>query len=151
MEFSKRGFLCRNGYRDQVKIYTDGGARGNPGPAGIGVVFCDQKNQIIKKYSQAIGERTNNQAEYEAIIFALKKAKKMKFKKVECFSDSELIINQLSHKYKIKDKDLQPLFINVWNLMIDFEKITFHHIPRQQNKEADRLVNQVLNSQKGLF
>ncbi len=135
----------------KVKIYTDGGARGNPGPAGIGIIFYDQKDHIIKKYSQTIGERTNNQAEYEAVIFALKKAKKLKFKKVECFSDSELIVNQLSHKYKIKDKDLQPLFIEAWNLMIDFEKISFHHIPREQNKEADKLVNQVLNSQKKLF
>jgi ribonuclease HI len=72
----------------KVKIYTDGGARGNPGPAGIGIIFYDQKNYIIKKYSQAIGERTNNQAEYEAVIFALKKAKKLKFKKVECFQRS---------------------------------------------------------------
>jgi ribonuclease HI len=136
---------------DKIKIYTDGGARGNPGPAGIGIVFYDQKKRLIEKYSQAIGEKTNNQAEYEAVIFALKKAKKIKFKNVECFSESELIVNQLSHKYKIKDKNLQPLFIQVWNLMIDFDKISFHHIPREQNKEADKLVNQVLNSQEKLF
>jgi ribonuclease HI len=134
-----------------IKIYTDGGARGNPGPAGIGIVFYDQKNRLIEKYSQAIGKRTNNQAEYEAAIFALKKAKKLKFKNVECFSDSELIVNQLSHKYKIKDKYLQPLFIQAWNLMIDFDKISFYHIPREENKEADKLVNQALDTPKKLF
>ena len=134
-----------------IKIYTDGGARGNPGPAGIGIVFYDQKNYLIEKYSQAIGKKTNNQAEYEAVVFALKKAKKIKFKNVECFSDSELIVNQLSHKYKIKDKKLQPLFIQVWNLMIDFDKIIFHHIPREKNKEADKLVNQALDTPKKLF
>ncbi len=134
-----------------IKIYTDGGARGNPGPAGIGIVFYNEKNNLIEKYSQAIGDQTNNQAEYEAVIFALKKAKKLKFKNVECFSDSELIVNQLSHKYKIKDKGLQPLFIQAWNLMIDFEKISFHHIPREENKEADKLVNQALDTPKKLF
>jgi ribonuclease HI len=134
-----------------IKIYTDGGARGNPGPAGIGIVFYGEKNHPIEKYSQAIGNQTNNQAEYEAVIFALKKAKKLKFKNVECFSDSELIVNQLSHKYKIKDEKLQPLFIQVWNLMIDFNKISFYHIPREENKEADKLVNQVLNNQEKLF
>ena len=137
---------------DKLKIYTDGGARGNPGPAGIGIVFYGEKNRLIEKYSQAIGDQTNNQAEYKAVIFALKKAKKLKFKNVECFSDSELIVNQLSHKYKIKDEKLQPLFIQVWNLMIDFDKISFHHIPREQNKEADKLVNEALdNKQKGFF
>ena len=136
---------------DKLKIYTDGGARGNPGPAGIGIVFYDQKNRLIEKYSQAIGNQTNNQAEYKAAIFALKKAKKLKFKNVECFSDSELIVNQLSHKYKIKDEKLQPLFIQAWNLMIDFDKIIFYHIPREKNKEADKLVNQALDTPKKLF
>ena len=142
----------KTGFSNRVKIYTDGGARGNPGPAGIGIVFYGQKNNLIKKYAQAIGEKTNNQAEYEAVIFALKKAKKLKFKNVECFSDSELIVNQLSHKYKIKDEKLQPLFIQAWNLTVDFNKISFHHIPREQNKEADKLVNEALNNkQKGFF
>lgn len=132
-------------------VYTDGGARGNPGPAAIGVVICHQTGQTIKKYSESIGQTTNNEAEYQAVIFALKKVKalfgrkKAKQMEIEIRLDSQLIAKQLQGQYKIQEKNLQPLFIKVWNLKLDFQVVTFQHIPRSQNKEADRLVNQVLN------
>lgn len=122
-----------------IKIFTDAGARGNPGPAAIGVIINN------KKYSQYLGQRTNNQAEYEAVIFALEKAKKLKLRQVEINLDSELVSKQLNHEYKIKDKSLQRLFIKVWNLSLDFDKVIFHCISREKNKEADKLVNQELN------
>jgi ribonuclease HI len=134
-------------------IHTDGGARGNPGPAAIGVVIT-QEGQILKKYSEFIGEATNNQAEYQAVIFALKKVKllfgkkKAKAMEIEIMVDSELVAKQLNHQYKIKEKDLQPLFLKVWNLMLDFEQVSFQHVPREKNKEADRLVNQALDTQE---
>ena len=127
-------------------IYTDGGARGNPGPAAIGVIVGS------KKYAETIGETTNNVAEYKAVIFALKKAKhligkvKSKESKIEVRSDSELIVKQLKGEYKIKDEELKPLFVDVWNLRKDFKDIEFTLIPREENKEADRLVNQALNT-----
>lgn len=139
-------------------IYTDGGSRGNPGPAAIGVVIQNEAGQTIKKYSQAIGEATNNEAEYQAVIFALKKVKalfgKAKAKKMalEIRTDSELVVSQLRHQYKIVEKNLQPLFLQVWNLMLDFGPIKFVAVPREQNKEADRLVNEALDKkQAGLF
>jgi len=135
-----------------IQIYTDGGARGNPGPAAVGVVI-KKDGQTIKKYGECLGEATNNQAEYQAIIFALKKAKLLFGKKktkemdLEFLTDSELIVKQLNHEYKIKEKELQPLFLKVWNLLVDFKNVIFIHIPREKNKEADALVNEALDGQ----
>ncbi len=137
----------------KLTIYTDGGARGNPGPAAIGAVII-QDGQTIKKYGEFIDEATNNQAEYQAIIFALKKIKLLFGKKpakrmeIELYSDSELIVNQLNHQYKIKEEDLQLLFLKAWNLTLDFKQVIFKHIVRTKNKEADRLVNQALDNQE---
>lgn len=136
-------------------LYTDGGSRGNPGPAGIGVVICNDKGEALKKYSEEIGEATNNEAEYQALIFGLKKLKqvfgkdKMKRAELEIRMDSELIVNQLNHEYKIEEPNLQKLFLQVWNLMLDFGPMKFVAIPREQNKEADRLVNQALDAKQG--
>ncbi len=139
-------------------IYTDGGSRGNPGPAAIGVFVGNEKGETIKKYSQAIGEATNNEAEYQAVIFALKKLKQLfgkeKIKKMplEIRMDSELVASQLNHRYKIIEPNIQRLFLLVWNLTLDFGPIKFVAIGREQNKEADKLVNQALNKkQVGLF
>jgi ribonuclease HI len=139
-------------------IYTDGGSRGNPGPSAIGVVICNEKGEPIKKYSESIGDATNNEAEYQAVIFALKKAKalygkdKMKESQIEIRLDSELVAKQLDHEYKIEEPNIQPLFLKVWNLMLDFDIIEFKYIPREENKEADRLVNEALDKkQEGLF
>lgn len=136
----------------KLSIETDGGARGNPGPAALGVVI-KKEGQTLKKYSQFIGRATNNQAEYQAVVFGLGKAKLLFGKKqakqmqIEFKIDSELIVKQLNHQYKIKEPDLQPLFLQVWNLILDFAQVNFQHIPRSQNKEADRLVNQALDNQ----
>lgn len=139
-------------------IYTDGGSRGNPGPAGVGVVICDEKGAPIKKYGQALGQATNNEAEYQAVIFALKKIKalygkeKMSQSQIEMRLDSELVVKQLNHEYKIEEPKIQQLFLQVWNLMLDFGKIKFIAIPREKNREADRLVNQALDAkQENLF
>lgn len=137
----------------KIIIYTDGGSRGNPGPSAIGVIFCNEKDQIIKKYSEYLGEATNNEAEYQAAIYALKKFKALFGKKlaknseIELRSDSELLIKQLTGEYKILEPKIQPLFLKVWNLKLDFKKIKFKLISRRKNKEADRLANEVLNSQ----
>lgn len=140
----------------RIIVYTDGGSRGNPGPAGIGVVI---KEPFLKEYGEYIGETTNNQAEYQAVVFALRKlksllgGKKAENAKVEVRVDSELVARQLNGEYKILDEDIQPLFIAVWNAKLDFKKVTFKSIGREENKEADRLVNQVLSQKlsKTLF
>jgi ribonuclease HI len=137
----------------KIIIYTDGGSRGNPGPSAIGVVFCNERNQIIKKYSEYLGEMTNNEVEYQAVVFALEKFKALFGKKlaksteIELKSDSELLIRQLNGEYKILDEKIQPLFLKIWNLRLDFKKLKFKLIPREKNQEADRLVNETLNNQ----
>lgn len=127
-----------------AKIYTDGGARGNPGPAAIGVIIKMGDGEI-KKYSKKIGKTTNNEAEYKAVIFALEKAKALGLKKIDVFLDSELVVNQLNHKFKVKNLEMQSFFVKVWNLMLSFKKVTFNHIPREENREADNLVNRALD------
>ena len=141
---------------NKITIYTDGGSRGNPGPAGIGGVISvtDNTGQVVKKseFGEYIGDsRTNNEAEYEALIYALDQAKKVIGKKeakqmlVECFLDSELAVKQLNHEYKLKEERIQKYFIIIWNLMLDYGEAKFIHIRREQNKEADALVNKVLD------
>jgi len=140
---------------EKLIVYTDGGSRGNPGEAAIGVVICDEKENSIKEYGEAIGVKTNNEAEYAAVISALKKIKalfgKEKAKKIEINfkMDSEFVMKQLNGEYKIEEERMQPLFIAVWNLKMDFARVTFSHVRREQNKEADRLVNMALDSRQG--
>lgn len=127
----------------QAKIYTDGGARGNPGPAGIGVVI--ETNGKKFTYHKFIGTATNNQAEYLAVIFAFEKAKDLKIENIDLFLDSELVCNQLKRVYKVKDKDLGSLFVKTWNAILGFKKVNFFHVPRKENKEADFLVNKAID------
>ncbi|MFA5013027.1 MAG: ribonuclease HI family protein [Candidatus Paceibacterota bacterium] len=144
----------------KIIVYTDGGARGNPGPAAIGVVFCNEMGECFKKHSEFLGDNlTNNEAEYKAVILGLKKLKallgkeKVKQADVEIRADSELMVNQMNGKYKLSDERIQQFFIAIWNLKTEFKSVSFKHIPREQNKEADKLVNIALDSElpKTLF
>jgi ribonuclease HI len=138
----------------KIIIYTDGASRGNPGPSAIGVAFCNERKEVIKKYAEVLpAESTNNEAEYEAVIFALKKFKLVFGKKlasqseIEIRVDSELLAKQLNGQYKVLEPRMQSLFMAVWNLKMDFKKIRIKHIPRGQNKVADGLANQALDDQ----
>jgi len=133
---------------EKIVIHTDGGSQGNPGPSAIGVVINN------KGYSEYIGEGTNNEAEYKAVIFALKKTKallgkeRLKEAEIELKSDSELLVKQLSGEYKIMEPRIQQFFIEIWNIKIDFGKIKFTLIPREKNGEADKLVNRALDERR---
>ena len=135
-------------------IHTDGGSRSNPGPAAIGVVIENGKREKLKEYGEYIGKKTNNEAEYMAAIFALKKVKSLYGKErakkatVQVFGDSELLAKQMNGEYKIQNANIQPLFLELWNLTIDFGQVSFTSLPRAQNKEADRLVNEALDAQE---
>jgi len=135
----------------KIIIHADGGSRGNPGPSAIGVVI-DLGLRGVKEYGNYLGIKTNNQAEYEAIIFALKKLKSLigsgpaRKTSVMVYMDSELVVSQLAGQYKIKEPDLYPLFIGVWNARHDFALVDFIAVPRGKNQQADRLVNQALDS-----
>lgn len=129
-------------------IHTDGASLGNPGPAGIGVAIYNSAKVLLKQYSEEIGKATNNVAEYQAVIFALKKLKAlygkqaMRKSQVLINSDSKLLVKQLNGEYKLKNKGIKDLFIEIWNLKMDFQKVSFKAIPREENKLADKLANQ---------
>ncbi len=138
----------------KIIIYTDGGSRGNPGKAAIGAVFCNEKGQTIKEYSEYLGDNlTNNDAEYNAVILALKKFKALfgkelaKNTEVEIRADSELMVKQLNGEYKLSEPKIQQFFIEIWNLKLDFKSVKFKNIPREKNKDADRLVNETLDKE----
>lgn len=130
----------------ELLIYTDGGSRNNPGEAAIGVVINGEE------YSQRVGIKTNNEAEYMALIFALKKASqlvdkdKLESTRVEVRMDSELVVKQMQGKYKVKNAGLKTLFIEATNESKNFKTIHFVHIPREKNSQADRLVNEALDA-----
>lgn len=133
-------------------IHTDGGARGNPGPAACGVIIEDEQGKQIAKLGKALGVRTNNQAEYGGVIIAMEYVNKnllaeRKISELNFYLDSDLIVNQLSGKYKIKSPELAMLAIKAKNLEKEISvTVTYRQIPREQNKSADKIVNQVLDS-----
>lgn len=131
----------------KLLINTDGGARGNPGPAGIGVVFYNEGQKIIAEFKQYIGEATNNVAEYRALVLALTKASNItpKPENLEIRMDSELIVRQMNGQYKIKEPTLQILASEVLKLKNNFQSVVFRHVPRAQNSAADKLVNEAID------
>jgi len=132
----------------KINIYTDGASRGNPGEAGIGFVLVNEKGKVIKEFSSFVGIRTNNAAEYMALIKALEEAKKLKATEVTVFSDSELMVKQLNLEYKVKNEGLKPLYDEVQKLKNAFKSASFIHIPRSQNKRADELANYGIDSKE---
>jgi len=129
----------------KLKTFSDGGSRGNPGPAGIGVVLIDESGKAIYKRGKYIGKTTNNQAEYQALILALEKAHELGATEVASYLDSELVVKQMKGEYKVKDAGLATLYLKVWSLKQKFKSISFHHVFREKNAEADELVNIALD------
>lgn len=127
-----------------VKIYTDGCSRGNPGPAGIGILIINNDGREIKRISEYIGEATNNIAEYRAILRAVNECESRKIDEAIFFTDSELIVNQLNKSYKVKDEKIKTLYVKLLNKLINFKNWSIKHIPREDNKIADSLANQAL-------
>jgi len=129
----------------RYKLYTDGGSRGNPGPAAIGYLIFEDES-LLDFGAGFVGQQTNNYAEYSALIEGLTLAKKHKIKKIECFLDSELIVKQLNGEYKVKNENIKPLFKKVESLRKNFDGLSFIHVKREFNKHADKLVNIVLDT-----
>ena len=133
----------------KVRIYTDGGSRGNPGPAACAAVIKrmedGEEKENLGQVSEYLGKTTNNQAEYTAIIHGLQKAKALGAQEVEVVMDSELAVKQLNREYKVKDPGIAARFLEVWNIAQSFRRVTFRHIRREQNQEADALVNECLD------
>jgi len=134
----------------EVIAYIDGGSRGNPGPAAAGFVLTDKDGNQFCAEGLFLGETTNNVAEYNAILRALQAAKKIDAKKIEVFSDSELLVKQINGQYKVKNEQIRLLFRQAVNLLSEFENWKVQHVTRDKNKEADKLVNQALNLQQDI-
>ena len=131
----------------RLEIYSDGACSGNPGPAGIGVVI-KRNGKVLKEISKYLGEATNNIAEYTAIIYAAQEALIMKADEVVLFTDSELAHNQMVGLYRVKDVKLKPLFDQVQHLASGFKTFTVTHVPREQNKDADRLARNAIKTEQ---
>ncbi len=130
----------------RASLYTDGGARGNPGPAGIGAVLRDESGEVIGEIARGIGEATNNIAEYAALIAGLELALEKGVREVEIYMDSELVVSQLLGRWKIKKDTLRPLAVKARALMGRFESFSLSHVPRELNADADRLANQGMDA-----
>jgi ribonuclease HI len=133
---------------NKVVIYTDGAARGNPGPAAIGVIIKDEAGKTIAEISRRLDATTNNRAEYQAIIAALEKAVSLGARQVMIKSDSELLVKQINGQFKIKNTALRPLYQRVVQLTGSLERFSIFYIPREQNAAADALANRALDSKQ---
>lgn len=130
--------------KESVSIHVDGAARGNPGPAGAGIVL-KENGKTVKSIYKYLGETTNNIAEYSALIWGLKEAIALAYKKVELYLDSELVAQQLKGEYKVKNNNLRPLFEKAIALINNFVEVKIIKIDRTDNKEADKLANKAIN------
>lgn len=130
---------------DEVKIFTDGGSRGNPGPSASGFVVLDLEDNVLVDKGIYLGVTTNNQAEYTSLKLALEECRKMGVKEVQVYMDSLLVVNQMKGIFKVKNRDLWPLHDASKQLVKGFKKVSFNHVPREFNKLADAAVNRALD------
>jgi len=129
-----------------MTAYIDGGARGNPGPAGYGVQIVDADGNVVAELHEALGVATNNVAEYRGLLAALSWAVEHGLTRLHVRSDSELLVRQLRGEYRVKNQGLQPLFQEARALIARIGHVTFEHVRREQNREADRLANLAMDS-----
>jgi len=134
-----------------LHIFTDGGSRGNPGPAAIAILIFDEKEKLLQRHSEFIGTATNNVAEYRAVLKALKLAARFKPKKVLCTLDSQVVQSQLDGSYKVKQEHLKELFFMVKDAERNFQKVIYRHVPRENKNivEADEMLNCMLDRVSG--
>lgn len=129
-----------------LQIYTDGGARGNPGTAGCGVIICDSQGDELLEKHQAIGIATNNQAEYKAVLLAYKVLRQhFQAQAITFYSDSELLVKQLRGEYKVKNPDLKLLYEQIKQYESQYTNVRYNHVPRAKNKRADELANMAMD------
>ena len=126
-------------------VRTDGGARGNPGPAGFGVVIEKTDGEILERHAEFIGRATNNQAEYQALLWGLRRCLVLGAKQVDVLSDSELLVKQMNGQYRVKNPELGQLFLKAKNTEIAIGRVHYRHVRREQNKLADALANEAMD------
>jgi ribonuclease HI len=131
---------------DTVLIKVDGSSLGNPGPAGVGVVVCAPDGRVVRETSRYIGRRTNNQAEYEALLLALEQAREWPHTDIVVQTDSELVFRQLEGGYKVKNELLKPLFARARDALAGLANVRLRHVPREENRQADKLAKAAAES-----
>ncbi|OGQ23445.1 MAG: hypothetical protein A3I05_07895 [Deltaproteobacteria bacterium RIFCSPLOWO2_02_FULL_44_10] len=129
----------------KIVVYTDGAARGNPGPAGAGGLLLDPEGAVLGEVSAYLGEMTNNQAEYRALLLTLHRAHELGATEIHIFADSELMVKQLNGVYRVKNADLKPLFQETVQQLQKFKQYTIQHLFREKNKRADQLANRAID------
>ncbi len=135
---------------EKVKIFGDGGSRGNPGPSASGFVVLDMEDNVLVDKGIYLGVTTNNQAEYTSLKLALEECKKMRVKEVQVYMDSLLVVNQMKGIFKVKNRDLWPIHQAIKELASQFDHVTYDHVPREFNKLADAAVNRALDEHLGI-
>ena len=131
-----------------LRLFTDGAARGNPGPAGLGLVIEDSDGMRLWGGCRYIGEATNNRAEYLALIEGLRKAADWKPDRLEVYMDSQLVVEQVAGRFKVRNPDLRPLHVQATNLLRGFPEVTVRHVPRERNRGADALANKAIDEKR---
>jgi len=131
----------------KVYIFSDGAARGNPGPAGAGAVIKDAKGQVIAELKQALGKQTNNVAEYKGLLLGLHKAQELGAREIEVRADSELMIRQINGKYAVRNEGLKPLYNEAMALLKSFASWHAEHVPREENALADEMSNRAIDEE----
>jgi ribonuclease HI len=132
---------------ERLVVNVDGGARGNPGPAAIGVVMSTPDGEVLEEHSERIGSATNNIAEYRALMFGLERALALGAREIELIGDSELVVRQVQGEYKVRDEVLWRLHKHVIRALAEFDSWSIRHVRREENEAADRLVNEVLDAE----
>ncbi|MDY7228516.1 ribonuclease HI family protein [Hyalangium rubrum] len=129
----------------RLRVYSDGAARGNPGPSGAGAVLIEPGGKVVAQLGKYLGHQTNNYAEYSALLLGLKHAKALGAKEVEVFADSELLIRQLGGRYQVKSATLRPLYEEAVKLLNEFSRVKLVHVPREMNAAADEMSNRAID------
>lgn len=129
----------------RLRVYSDGAARGNPGPSGAGAVLVEPSGQVVDRLGKFLGVQTNNYAEYMGLLLGLKRARELGVREVEVFADSELMIRQLGGRYQVKSPSLRPLYEEALRLLNDFMRVKLVHVPREMNTAADEMSNRAID------
>jgi ribonuclease HI len=129
----------------RLRLYSDGAARGNPGPSGAGAVLVNTSGQVVARLGKFLGRQTNNYAEYMGLLLGLRRAREMGAREIEIFADSELLIRQLGGRYQVKSPSLRPLYEEAMRLLNDFYRVKLVHVPREMNQAADEMSNRAID------
>jgi ribonuclease HI len=129
----------------RLRVYSDGAARGNPGPAGAGAVLVEPSGQVVDRLGKYLGVQTNNFAEYMGLLLGLRRARDLGVREIEVFADSELMIRQLGGRYQVKSPTLRPLYEEALKLLNEFSRVKLVHVPREMNSAADEMSNRAID------